>query len=371
MCVRALLAGLLMAGAAFGDTAALTFAAPGSADLFLTAPPNALVRERRELPLSRGLNRLIFTWDRTNLDRNTVRLRLLAQPDQARVLARVLPPDRQDRVLFEVESAADGAASFLVTYALRNVAWRPEYVATLSPDSQRLDLDAVAVVSNDSGQPLRNVRLVLGSDEGRGGGELPLPAGVVEIGQSVRVPYRHWAGLPMRQEYVVDDARYANRAAIRLILENAPGAGLGTEPLIAGKLRVFQARPAAMPTLLAEDQLPATPLGEKSEILLGFVDELTLERKVVRSARFNERKDGKGAVVVYDLDEEIELKIESRFDRPVETTIVEHPDGYWVLRDTKLPVLRRDANTLELRVQIEPQAVTRARWRIEHRNLAP
>jgi hypothetical protein len=101
------------------------------------------------------------------------------------------------------------------------------------------------------------------------------------------------------------------------------------------------------------------------------VDELTIERRALRAKRLNERKDGKGALVVYDLDEEMELKIESRFAEPVEATIVEHIDGYWVLRDTKLDAERRDAHTLELKVRIAPEDITRARWRLERRNLAP
>ena len=360
----------LTGAAPAGGPAALMLSGAGPTDLFLTAPPDAIVREQRELPLRRGLNSVVFTWEHANLDRNTVRLRPLDGKTAVDVVARVLPSDRTDRVLFEIDSEADATVPFLVTYALRNVAWRLEYVATLTPGSDTFDLEAFAVVSNASGQILRDVRLVLGIAQGEPEG-LELAEGPVQIGESIRVPYRRWEGLPVRREYVIDDARYANRAAAHLVLENTAAAGLGKEHLIPGRLRVFSAQPGGMPTLLAEDQLPATPIGEESEILIGFVDELTIERRQLWAKRINERKDTKGALVVYDLDQEMELKIESRFAESVEVTIVEHVDGYWILRDTKLATERPDAFTLRLRATIAPQDITRARWRLEHRNQAP
>ncbi len=364
------LAALLVGGAAWSDATARVCSEPERVDLFLTAPPDAYVRERHVLPLQQGENSIAFVWHRTAVDPAAVRLLPADSAQGPTVLERVLDPTSKEQVLFKLRAAADGPTPVILSYKLRNVAWRPEYIGRLDPDRNMLDLQAHALITNRSGTIIKGAHLYLEAQPGRAE-EIVLPAGELQIDETAELPLRHYRQVSIRERLVIDTARFADRVAREYVWQNDEASGLGDEPLLPGKIRLVSGSAGPGEVLVAEDLLPATPIGEEVEILAGFVEELTVRRRQLRAKLINIRKDKKGALAVYDLDQEVELEIENRGAQELPLEIVEHIDGYWVLRDCTHHSKRPDATRLEMTARAAPGKTTRVRWRIERRNMAP
>lgn len=123
-----------------------------------------LARDRRELTLGEGRNRLEFSWANTLIDPTS--LELLPMRDADRILVHELayPPRVRELGVWTLDSKLGGPVPFEITYLTSGLSWRAFYMATLSRDEKAMTLEGYVVVSNNSGEDYAEAqtRLIVG-----------------------------------------------------------------------------------------------------------------------------------------------------------------------------------------------------------------
>lgn len=123
-----------------------------------------LVREKRDLTLKRGRNRLEFSWAGTLIDPTSLEMLPRAQAGRIDVLDLTFPPRVRNSGVWSVQSGVSGRVPMEISYLTSGLSWRAFYMGTLSPDESRMHLQGYVRVTNNSGENYRNarVRVVVG-----------------------------------------------------------------------------------------------------------------------------------------------------------------------------------------------------------------
>ena len=77
----------LLASHAQADVKLITLPARERVEIQLDNFNTTLVEEERIVPLAQGVNDVVFAWANTNIDKDSIQLRCLPDPDNIRVLS--------------------------------------------------------------------------------------------------------------------------------------------------------------------------------------------------------------------------------------------------------------------------------------------
>lgn len=244
----------------------------------------------------------------------------------------------------------DGAQELAFTYLSSGLSWHPDYVARLSADGDKLDLEGWATLVNETQVPFNRaqLRLVAGSVNRETGGPQPMramrmDAAVAESagfappsppqsasdrylfdtqkqvdlrpGEQKRLLLFSRAGIDVERTYRFEglvsthqQTRGPVSAALSLELENE---GEDAGPLPAGTLRVYEPL-ADSPTLFAgETSISHTPVGGELELRLGEAFDVTATARQTAFERLSEDSfEFAGEVTLHNAkDEEVEVEV--------------------------------------------------------------
>ncbi len=124
-----------------------------------------LVKETRSVALKTGANLLQFSWANTLIDPTSIELRPLAHADEIEVVDTVLPGQKPQHLLWNVESSFEGQVEMEVTYFTSGLTWSMDYVAITDPGETMMQFRGFVRVYNRSGEEYANaeVRLIVGT----------------------------------------------------------------------------------------------------------------------------------------------------------------------------------------------------------------
>jgi hypothetical protein len=327
--------------------------------LLLGAPPDALVQETRTVALPAGDSTLVVSWEGTKLVADSLQLVLADQAVQ--VAGPVLPADHPQQAEWTLAAPQATETQVTVRYLMGGLAWEPQYTLVLGGGSPKASLSAVAVLKNESGEDFKEAQVDLG---------LPAPISAdLENGAILRLPYANATEAAYELTHVFDAAAGPD-TSVTLTLRNTPEMGLGMAPLPAGKVRVYSDRDGGR-LLIGEVRLPALPIGAKAEVTLGTAREVSVERRVVRVADLDVKRDVHGRVAVYDREEEVAFLIESLKDEEVLLRIAETIDGEWTMLSNSHEFERKDANHIEFVVPVAAHSELTVKYKVRRLNLLP
>jgi hypothetical protein len=335
--------------------------APDSVTLRLTSDQPADVAETRKIALAAGRSRLRFDWSREHLDEGSLRFEVALANGSATLPERTKVRRRGGMTYFDVDASAAGDATLTTRYLLSGVGWRVDYVGTLEPAGDALDLELAAEVTNRSGKDLAKARVVFD------GGEF----GDVTLGQGERreVELLRAAHVPLVRRYVYDLGKYGATPAIELELENKEGSPLSRPLLPAGKIRILAPQEDGRPGLIGEDVFPATPLGEKAKLYVGHARDLTVERAVAFQNNENERRDRWNKVVAYDQRTKVTFKLKNGTGKDATLKVVEHPGTLFEIAASSSPAVKKSSDTVEMEVPIPANGTVDASLEWVRKNL--
>ncbi|MBW2016573.1 MAG: DUF4139 domain-containing protein [Deltaproteobacteria bacterium] len=137
---------------------------PGRESVQLTIYKSAdltLVREKRNLTLKKGLNRIELSWADTLIDPTSLDVLPSAHADKIEVTLLSYPPGIRSLGIWEVKSAVEGPVPFEVSYLTSGLSWHAFYEGVLGPDEKTMDLEGYVGIDNHSGEDYENTRIRL------------------------------------------------------------------------------------------------------------------------------------------------------------------------------------------------------------------
>jgi len=331
----------------------------GGVVLLLGATPAALVQETRPVALPAGDSTLVLSWAGTKLAADSVRLTLT--DGAVEVVGPRFPAAQPQQAEWTLTSAQASQAQATFQYLMGGLTWEPEYTLVLDGAARTGVLSALAVVRNDSGEDFRDAQIDLGLPD--------RVAADLEQGTVLRLPYVGAAPVPCERVHVFE-AGVSPDTSVRLELDNVAEAGLGVAPLPAGKMRLYEDRRGDR-LLVGEVRLPATAIGAEAELTLGTAREVSVERRVLRTADVDVKKDVNGRMALWNREEEVAFLVESLKDEDVLLRIVETLDGEWKMLSNSHEFERRDAAHVEFIAPIPAHSETTVRYKVRRLNLMP
>ncbi|MGC8834130.1 MAG: DUF4139 domain-containing protein, partial [Armatimonadota bacterium] len=328
--------------------------------LTIYGPSLTLVEEERKIALSKGVNRVVFTWPEGKVEPDTVHIESV-KPQDVWSVRRASLRAGNESVVWEVESNRDWSGPVRVSYYLRGFSWNFRYEAFTDSNESQMELIGWAGITNNTDEAYRNakVRLVLGSPR-----LVPSPRrGVVfapptpkaaaealypeaerrtfeaEFEQTGFSEYSMFTlkepeslepsetrqaiairapKVPVKKYYMYDPRTYGEQVAMLYEFKNSKENGLG-EPLPNGVIRVFRRDEDGTLALLGEATTGLVPTNEDVKLHLGTAGSVIVERKLLDIQRANEVMDPeKRRVVRYDQIEQYRISVRNRGEKQAE-----------------------------------------------------
>ena len=280
-----------------------------------------LVEEERVINLQKGVNHVEFAWANTHIDMSSIQFREIETPGRVSLLNVNYPPN-ESALFWEVYSEKAGPGRFRISYLISNIDRNISYEAVSGRDEKFLSLKTYYTLRNMSGEKFENAGLEIsfGQDFRKS----------FETGEAKKMLAAKFARVPVIKKYVFDPSTDGENVRMFYEIRNDVNSGLGRFSLPAGKIRIFQEDSAGTEAFLGEDWVPYTPVGEPMPAYLGQAKEVKVKRFLYLE------KENIINPPLKDIRRVVKFQVENFKKDAVPLTIMEHPEGEWVLEGIEL-----------------------------------
>ena len=284
---------------------------------------------------------------------------------------------------WKLNSASSGKINAEVAYLSRGFTWEASYNLVATDKSDLLDVVGWVTMNNQSGMTFNDAKLkLMAGDVHRVveagiqpfGGVSAMAANIVmadkvvteksfdefhlyTLGNPVtlrdketkQVEFVRATGVKAERVYVFDGLYQGGgvgKVQVYREFKNAEANKLGLA-LPKGKVRFYSQDADRQLEFVGENQIDHTPKDETIRVLTGNSFDLVGEHRIT-----NENEDGANRVAT----QTVEIKVRNRKKEPVEIRVVEHAvrSNTWTLTAQSQPHEKKDAQTFEFRVPLQP-----------------
>jgi hypothetical protein len=316
-----------------------------------------------------------------------------------------VPADLRDQptLILHLDARDAGEGTFELSYLTRGLGWKADYVADLSGDGTRMDLNGWVTLTNQSGIAYRNaqVQLVAGevnqvieepamaemrtyaapmmADSAMPDEEsleeyhlysLPRPTDI-QNNQTKQVALLSASGVPVTRELRVQGAAYAYQSrspdgwsrlpvSASLRFDNTEDR-LGV-PLPKGIMRVYAKDSRGNAQFVGEDAIEHTPKNETVTLTLGESFDVTARR---RQTEF--KKLSGSSAYDYAFEAAFELELKNAKTEPAEVQVIETIPGDWTMVQESQPHTKTASNLATWTIQVPADGATTLTWRVQAR----
>ncbi|MBD3175563.1 MAG: hypothetical protein GF320_10295 [Armatimonadia bacterium] len=338
-----LLAGLLLLGA---------LAAPSMAKVKLVLLPQrenvrinfnagqSLMEEERVVALEQGLNEVEMAWEGLPIVAQSILFTPVDGADMLTTLAVSTPPSGQNALIWWVRADEAGNYRLRISYAIRggvNIE-RIDYAARADLDETTVDLTGRARIHNGSGMDQDDLTVEIGATP-------PIHAPLERDERKDLLILDH-VTYPLTKKYLSD--RNVENGRVQLIYEWTVPVEAG--PQLPGKARAFLATGEEMgeggklDTFLGESRLPYVPRGEESKTLVGFANNIEVERTLLESrdldvkfTKVPEGSENRPERVLWNTMRKWEIELKNHTEDDVVVRLAEYAVGQWHLEGDVQP----------------------------------
>lgn len=124
-----------------------------------------LVRERRLLTLSKGKNRLEFSWAGTLIDPTSIQFDARTHEDDVELIDLSFPPGAPNALVWNISSTYEGEVAVEISYFTSGLSWSADYEGLVDADGGKMRMASFVKVRNRSGEDYDDaqIRLVVGT----------------------------------------------------------------------------------------------------------------------------------------------------------------------------------------------------------------
>ena len=339
ICVMLLMCRL--AGAQSGGV--VTVSMPGDPVLWLPATGDALLQQTYPIHLSAEATTFTFAFGRLDVPLDGLDIRV-DPPDAAEVTGITIAPNAGDTVRLDLAAPADRDASLIVTHPLRGIERRIAYAATINSGAATVDVTAKLVLCNKSKLAFSAAKLVL-----PGGHEVTT---ALPLNETFELPVYTNAGIPYEPVFIYDPPKYGGAVAALLRVPRDGDGAFASSPVVGGKVTFTSS--GAPGAWIGEDTLPYLPPHEKVDLRIAALSDITVARRLVRSTQVDMKTDIRDKLVLYSLEDEVQLEVHNPRQVPVVVIVRDAIPGDWQMLNNSAPYAKPAADTVEFAVSLQP-----------------
>ncbi len=310
-----------------------------------------------------GSSRLGFPLAGGKVEADSLLLRVLAPASGVTITATESDPAIPDLHWWTLSATDETDVQLGLAYNTSGVTWRVDYTLTLDPESSLAELTGELLITNDGPEDFHNARLRLPT-----GPQLSLN---LLQSEAQELELLHLAEMPYHIQYVFDPPRYGGGVVAIAVLPREGVTGANFTRLPGGHVRLYAARADAEPSLLGESELPYTPRRRPLEVNVGLVPEVEVTSRQLSSVQVNERKDARKKLVMYDLDEEFEVRVTNRRSVPTALQLYQHIRDTWEMLTSSHELEKLDATTIRFALGLQAGQSQTVVYKVRRKNLQP
>ncbi len=156
---------------------------------------------------------------------------------------------------------------------------------------------------------------------------------------------------PCRVLHKLDPPLYGSRVRKFYVITNDQASGLGSAPLASGEAYVLRDYAAKGLTPVIVSRLPYAAIGAETELDVGFDALVVAERKRMDYKKVELSFDDYNRVKGWDTEEDFQVEVRNRGEKPITIELYEHQDGdYELTSDTAFEKV--DKNTVKFVLEI-------------------
>ncbi len=298
-----------------------------------------------------------------------------------------------------------GEQNLELSYLTAGLAWRADYVAELNANDDRIDLNGLVTLTNQSGAAYPNAKLQLvAGDLNRVREAQPMPratmamvakvAGAAEMQQESLFEYHLYtlqrpitlaenqtkqvalmaaSRVPVRKEFLLEGANYyylgqydeiGRETKVGVFVEfDNKGEGLGIA-LPKGVIRVYKRDGQGNVQFVGEDRIDHTPKNETVRLKLGEAFDVTAERKQTAFQKLagTSRTD-------YVFESAYEIVLKNAKPEAITVTVREPMPGDWAMISESQPHTKATSGTAEWKVKVPAEGKAALTYRVRVKSL--
>jgi hypothetical protein len=332
-------------------------------------PYSTLIEEERTLTLQKGVNKVDFSWNGVRIDPDSIRLKIISHPGKVKLLSLSYPPG-EPALVWEIFSPFPAEEKIRISYLLSYIDNLVTYKCISDKKEKQLEMSSFLIVRNFSGEDFQNTAINAGYPE--------TFRTSVENEETKQLLLFKKSGIPFMKKLTFDAAQLpwepdkeANNVGIPMdyVIKNISSSSLGNFPLDAGKVRVFQQDGEGSTIFMGEDKTGFTPVGKEISLRVGESRDIVVTQHKIADRKINIKRNSENKIILYDTDETMKIKIENFKKEKTELTLIEHIPGQWDMEKTSHQYTKKDASTLEFKIQLKPESNEIVTYRYHRRNV--
>ncbi|MFC1744773.1 hypothetical protein ACFL35_12340 [Candidatus Riflebacteria bacterium] len=329
----------------------------------------SLVEEERIINLQKGTNRLDFSWKGVSINPDSIFLQILDHPDMVRLISTEYPPG-ENAIVMQVYSEKPFQEKMRITYLLSGLRSVYSYYSVAENSEKNMNFKGHLRLFNHSGEDFKKARI-------RVTGQKPVKKDL-EAGESKKFLFRQSKKLAIKKVFYWDSKKQPHdpektRQTVGIPMyyeiENSEANGLGDYPVPYGKMRIYQKDKKGETAFIGEDWLKYTPINEKFKLYLGDSRDISVRRRKLSSKNTTDRTNSYNNIVLYHKDEKYRYDIKNFKKERTRLTIVDYFDGFWVITNNTHKFEKKDAKTLEFKLDMAPNEKLQLDFEISFKNL--
>ncbi|MBD3184762.1 DUF4139 domain-containing protein [Candidatus Poribacteria bacterium] len=385
-----------------------------------------LVKEQRNITLKSGLNLLQFSWVDTLIDPTSIHLDVADTDIGVEVQSAIYPPKLSNTIQWYVKSENAGEKKLEVSYFTSGLTWSANYIAIMDKSEEKMSLEALVNISNNSGEDYENAhtRLIVGEIQlveevrtlaagraveksakkaedretelrrrARGAAvattdtafdlyaaKAPAVAETQTLSEYYmyvlegRDTIKHeWQ--KRKLSFVIEDipvktvhrfGEHGQRVARFYQFKNDEEHNLGTEPMPEGNVVVFiKDENNTISSYVGQTWIEFTPTGKEVKLYLGPDPEVKVEKKQMSNRRVNLLFDEKNrSLVKFDTEREFTFEIENFKTESVNLEIKENLGRDWQILSSTHDYEKKDANSIEFKLELDADSKETLKYQV-------
>ncbi len=336
----------------------------------LDNPNSILVEEIRTITLQKGLNHIDFSWKGVSIEKSSFLIEVIDHKDKVRLIAFSYPPS-ENAVIAMVYSDVAMEEKIRFAYILSGVNMVQSYMAVSDKKEENLEFKSYVKIKNNSGEDFANAIISVGYGKEYVKSLKNMEAKKMLSEKTVTPVSKKFVWDSAVQPHNPKDEAKTPGIPVFYEIENKTEAGLGKNPLLNGKVRIFQEDSVGTTAFLGEDWGQFTAVGDKMKINVGESRDIVVTRKLMQSKEKNIRKNFYGNKVLFDREEIIEYKLENFKDKPLKITVKDHHEGYWEIINKTHNYEKKDATNFEFEIVIPAKGKETLKYTLIQKNMRP
>lgn len=318
----------------------------------------ALVSETRYLYFHKGVNQIYLNYPGVKIIPESTNIQCVKSPEKINLLQITTSLKHPSSLTWHLYSEQEGGQLVRVSYLVEQLSSDYSYVAEVRGEEDLLFLEGSLTLRNQTGEEFIGAHLT-----GKEGREWDVN---LEIKQKKKLPLFHKFTFRLQKDYVLDREKHGDTVVLQYRFVNWT-----QNPLLPGRIQVYQRKKEGV-TFLGEDRVETVNPGEELKIVIGSVQDIKVERKLIEFSRINLRRDNSGNEEVYDTREKYEIYVKNRQKKDVTLILREYIPFTWDMVKSDPPgYVKEDAHHIRFEISLCPGEEKKIYYHIDRKNLLP